>query len=127
LYAAAIAAGAIGNGARPVPPPRSAATLLGQLPGLAVWIWSGDTTASELARDLSALRAALGEDTRATLGWFPEARVGSVPFAGELGADLLGAELSPVLARALSDPPATLRLLAGVGWNGEAEALARMS
>jgi hypothetical protein len=128
LYLAAIGAGAIGTGIRMEPKRRCGAALVGQLPGLALWAWNAETcTLSEIARDLSAVRVSLGEDTRVVLGHFPAARIGSTPFAGELGAQVTGADLTPLLSKALGDPPATLRRLPGCGWDGEAEALARMS
>jgi len=128
LYLAAIAAGAIGTGARMEPRRRCDAALVGQLPGLALWAWdAAGCTLSAVVRDLSAVRVSLGDDTRVTLGHYPEARVRSTPFAGELGAELSGADLGPLMSKALADPPATLRRLAGCPWDGEAEALARMS
>ncbi|MBW2455997.1 MAG: tetratricopeptide repeat protein [Deltaproteobacteria bacterium] len=128
LYLAAIAAGAIGTGIRMEPKQRCEAALLGQLPGLALWAWDASACSlSEVARDLSSVRVSLGDDTRVTLGHYPEGRVRATPFAGELGAELSGADLGPLMSKALADPPATLRRLAGCPWDGEAEALARMS
>jgi tetratricopeptide (TPR) repeat protein len=127
LLIAAVAAAAVGQGSRALPTPRSAATAIGQLPGVALWAWSPEVSAAEVARDLSALRVALGDDTRAALGWFAEAHIVSAPFAGELGAELEAADLSALIAHALTDPPSSLRRLDGVTWDNEAEALARMS
>jgi tetratricopeptide (TPR) repeat protein len=127
LYIAAVAAGAIGTGIRPMPNRRSAATLVGQLPGVAMWAWSGGCALVEVARDLSSLRVAVGEDSRAALGFFAEARVASAPFAGELGAEVHGADLAPLVRHALIDPSGTLRRVGEFAWSGEAEALARMS
>ncbi len=128
LYLAAIAAGGIGTGIRVEPKRRCEAALVGQLPGLALWAWNADTcTLSEIARDLSALRVTLGDDTRAVLALCPAATIRSAPFAGELAPEVIGADVAPMLSKALSDPPATLRRLPGCGWDGEAEALARMS
>jgi hypothetical protein len=76
---------------------------------------------------LSSLRVTLGEDTRALLGCFPEARITAVPFAGELGAEVTGVELGPHITMAIQVDPGTLHLLEGTNWDGEAEALARMS
>jgi hypothetical protein len=127
LAVAAIAAGAISTGLRALPSRRSAAALVGQLPGVALWVWHRSVHATEVARDLSSARVALGDDTRVVLGYFPEARIVSAPLGGELGAELSGADLSPLIAQALADPPARLRRLSGMAWDGEAEALARMS
>jgi hypothetical protein len=80
-----------------------------------------------VARDLSALRVSLGDDMRAALGWFADARLTGVPLAGELGAELAGVELEVLLSSALADPPGTLRRLGRMEWSSDAEALARMS
>jgi tetratricopeptide (TPR) repeat protein len=127
MHLAVIAANALGTTVSAVPPRRSAAALIGQLPSLALWAWTREVTTSEIARDLSALRVAAGDDLRALLGWFSEARVASVPFSGELGVDLGGASLAPLLTRVLAAAPASLELIGGVAWDGESEALARMS
>lgn len=127
LFIAAIAASAIGTGIRPLPSRRCGAALVGQVAGAALWVWSGDTDAKLVARDLSALRVTLGEDTRVVIGHFPDGRVASVPFAGEFGAELHGADLGPLLAEALSAPPGAFRRHVDAPWDKEAEALARMS
>ncbi len=127
LQVAAIAAAAIGATQRPLPSPKSAATLLGQLPGVALWAWPVATPQQEIARDLSSLRVTLGDDSRVVLGRFPDAAIVGIPFAGELGVDVTGADLGPMIGAACLAKPASLTLLAGVAWDGEAEALARMS
>lgn len=127
LSIAVIAAEAIGTGARPLPSGRSAAALLGQLPGVALWSWLPDVSEQEIARDLSSLRVSLGEDSRVVLGSFPEARVVAIPFAGELGVEIAGADLGAHVAAALRADPGSLSVLEGTAWDGEAEALARMS
>ncbi len=127
LTVAVVAAEAIGTRVRPLPTRRSAATLLAQMPGVALWGWGTGTSSHEIARDLSSLRVALGEDSRAIVGWFSEARVTAVPFAGELGAELAGIELEGPIAAVLAGPAGSLVLLKGIAWDGEAEALARMS
>jgi tetratricopeptide (TPR) repeat protein len=127
LFVAAIAAGAIGTGLSAMPSRRSAAILIGQLPGVALWGWSSSADTVEVARDLSSARVALGEDTRVVLCCFDEARVVAAPFAGEMGAELTGADIGPLVRQALADPPATLRRIGDFTWEGEAEALARMS
>jgi len=127
LFVAAVAGGAIGAGVRAVPNRKSAAALVGQIPGAACWAWGAGTSPAVLARDLSALRVALGEDCRAVVGWFPEARVSEAPFAGELGAELVGADVGALVAAALAARPGTVHRLPGLAWDGEAEALLRMS
>jgi tetratricopeptide (TPR) repeat protein len=127
LYLAAVAASAIGTGIRPLPSRRSEATLLGQLPGAALLAWAADVGPAIVARDLSSLRVSLGDDARAVVGLFPDARVVGLPFAGEVGIELQGADLGPHLAQALRASPGALTVLAGTPWTGEAEALARMS
>lgn len=127
LFIAAIAAAAIGTGIRAVPSRRCGAALVGQVAGAALWAWPGETDAKLVARDLSALRVSLGEDTRVVLGYFQAGRVASVPFAGESGPDLHGADLGPLLAEALSAPPGAFRRHVDAPWDKEAEALARMS
>lgn len=127
LHLAVVAAAAIGTELRALPTGRSQSTLLAQMPSAAIWSWADGASAQEMARDLSSLCAALGEDTRVVLGWFPAARVTAVPFAGELGIELTGADLASHIVAALSSAPGTLTLLAGTDWDGEAEALARMS
>jgi tetratricopeptide (TPR) repeat protein len=127
LFVAAVAAGAIGAGVRAVPNRKSAAALVGQLPGVACWAWGAGTPSTVLARDLSALRVALGEDTRAVLGWFPEARLAEAPFAGELGGELVGADVASMIGSALLAAAGSLHRLPGLSWDGEAEALLRMS
>ena len=127
LHVGVVAAAAIGTGLRALPTPRSEATLLGQLPGVAVWAWRPAVSLSLVARDLSALRVALGEDTRAVLGWFPDARVASVPFAGELGVEVVGVDLGSYVASAIAAAPAKLCVLPGADWDREADAIARMS
>lgn len=127
LHIAMIAAAAVGTGQRPLPAGRSAATLLAQLPGVALWSWLPEVTQQEIARDLSSLRVALGDDTRVVLGSFADAQVVAIPFAGELGVEITGVELGGHVADALRADPGSLSLLEGTAWDGEAEALARMS
>jgi tetratricopeptide (TPR) repeat protein len=127
LFVAAVAGGAIGAGVRAVPNRKSAAALVGQIPGVACWAWGAGTSPTVLARDLSALRVAVGEDSRAVVGWFPEARLVEAPFAGELGGELVGADAGAMIATALAGKPGSVHRLPGLGWDGEAEALLRMS
>ncbi|MBI4699955.1 MAG: tetratricopeptide repeat protein [Deltaproteobacteria bacterium] len=117
----------IGRDERAVPSARAAAALAGRLPGAAVWIWASEASSQEIARDLSSLRAACGDDTRAAVAWFPAGRVRAAPLAGELGALLGGVEIGPLLAAALGAGPAALLRDPAVAWDGEAEALARLS
>lgn len=127
LYLASVAAAAIGTGIRPLPSRRSEATLVGQIPGVAVLAWAASAGSAIVARDLSSLRVSLGDDARAVVGLFPEARIVGLPFAGELGVELRGADLGLHLSQALRAQPGALTVLAGTPWTGEAEALARMS
>ena len=127
LTVAAVVSEAIGTRVHAIPPRRAAAVLLGQLPGVAVWAWGNSSNAAEIARDLSALRAASGEDARAALGWFPEARVTAAPFAGELGVTIEGAQLGPLVQKALGSEAASLHRHDAVGWDSEAEALTRLA
>ncbi len=127
MFVAIVAAAGIGTGLRVVPTPRSQATLVGQLPGVAVLLWPRGVSTAIIARDLSSLRVHLGDDTRAVLGWFPDARVTSIPFAGELGVDLAGVDLGSYVASAVAAHPAKLCVLPGVPWDRESESIARMS
>jgi hypothetical protein len=127
LFIAIVASPAIGTGVRAVPSRRSLATLLGQLPGVAVLAWPRDAAVNLIARDLSSLRVHLGDDTRAVLGWFPDARITTVPFAGELGADIAGADLGVYVASAIASAAGRLCVLPGVDWDRESDALAQMS
>lgn len=127
LFVAAIAAKAIAQTSHALPTGRAAAALVAELPSLAVWVWPHSSKATEIARDLSSVRTAMGDDTRAVLTFAPEARVATVPFAGENGVRLTGVDLSPTLAQALALGDGKLERHADVPWDGEAEALARMS
>jgi tetratricopeptide (TPR) repeat protein len=126
LAVAAVASSAIGTREHAIPTRRSAAVLLGQLPGVALLGWGKGSNAAEIARDLSSLRAASGEDARAALGFYPGAHVTAVPFAGELGVTVAGAELTSLVRAVLASEPASLWRDGQIAWDGEAEALARM-
>ena len=73
------------------------------------------------------MRVALGEDTRAVLGWFEGVRIVAIPFAGELGAEVTGADLYPYVASAVVAAPGKLCVLPGVSWDRDSEGLAVMS
>lgn len=126
LIIAALASRGVGIERHAMPSPRAAATLIGQLPGIALWAWPTSSSEVEVARDLSSFRAALGESARAVVDRFAEATIVATPFAGELGAKLAGADTTAITAAALAAAPGTLLRGASVPWNGEAEALARM-
>jgi tetratricopeptide (TPR) repeat protein len=127
LLIAIVAGGAIGGGAPAIPPQRAAAAVIAELPGAAVWVWHATTSTAEVARDLSALRAALGEDTRAVLVAAPAGRVSSIPFAGEAGARLEGVSVAPLVAAAVALSPGSLWIARGVPWTADADGLARLS
>ncbi len=127
LYVAAIASAAIGQQQRAIPTARAAAALVGLLPGVALWAWSGEREPTEIARDLSSLRAACGEDSRAALQHFPDGRLLCAPFAGEVGARVEGIGCAEIVSLAIAAEPGTLRRGSNVPWSGEAEALAVMS
>jgi hypothetical protein len=127
LYVAAIASSAIGQQERAIPTARAAAALLGLLPGVALWAWSGDREVTEIARDLSSLRAACGEDTRAALQHFPEGRITCAPFAGELGATVEEVDCAELVMAAIAAGAGTLKRGSDVPWSNETEALAVMS
>jgi tetratricopeptide (TPR) repeat protein len=127
LLIAIVAGGAIGGGATAIPPQRAAAAVIAELPGAAVWVWHATVAAAEVARDLSALRASLGEDTRAVLTFALAGRVTAIPFAGEAGARLEGASVAPLVAAAVELAPGSLWIARDVSWSADADGLARMS
>ncbi len=109
-----------------LPSMRSAATLLGQLPGVALLAWRPSTPLPLIARDLSSLRVQLGEDTRAALSWSPDGKIASTPFAGEDGVALQGPGTMELLKHGLAAAPGTLAIVAVDDWNEECEGLAVM-
>jgi tetratricopeptide (TPR) repeat protein len=127
LHIAVIASAGIGTPEPALPSRRACAALVGQVPGLATWVWSKNCAATEIARDLSSLRAASGEAARAAVGFFPQARIAAAPFAGELGARLDGADLSVLTRTAVNAEPATLWRDPALAWDNEAEALTRLA
>ncbi len=133
LFVAAIAGNSIATadeGAeakRAMPSRRAQAALLGCMPSVALWGWPRTTSVAEVARDLSSLRAACGDDVRAALCFCPEARVVAAPLAGHLSAELSGVELGSVVQSALAAAPGELHRSGQLDWDGEAEALVRMS
>ena len=110
-----------------LPSRRAEAALVGRLPGAVLWAWPGATSVEVVCRDLSGLRAALGEGCRAALQRFADARVKGAPFSGELGAELEGASLVGTLATAVGAAAGQLCVDAAIDLGGEAEAIARMS
>jgi len=127
LLLAVVTGSAIGGGASAIPPQRAAAAVIAELPGAAVWVWHATVAAAEVARDLSALRASLGEDTRAVLTVVATGRVTSIPFAGEAGARLDGVSVAPLLAAVVELAPGSLWIARDVPWSADADGLARMS
>jgi tetratricopeptide (TPR) repeat protein len=125
LWVAALAAEALG-GLRALPPERAAGAAIASLPGAAVWVWPASTAPEEVARDLAAARAALGDDTRAALALRPEARVTAPPFQGEVGASAEGLDAPALLARATGLAAGALGREATTPWSPEAEARAAM-
>lgn len=127
LLLAAIASSAIGAAHRALPPERSAGAALLEIPGATVWGFPIAASIEEVGRDLAALRAALGPDTRAVLVSRPGARVLAPPFPGELGAALEGVDAAPLLAAASALDAGLLDLAPDVAWSPDAEARARMA
>jgi tetratricopeptide (TPR) repeat protein len=127
LVLAAIAAESIGAARHALPPERASAAAIAELPGAAAWAWPATVTPEEVARDLAAARAALGEDTRAALAVRPDARITAPPFQGEVAASLEGVDVLALMATARALPHAALARERDVAWSPEAEALAAMS
>ncbi len=121
LYLAAIASSAIGGRRRALPPERAAAAALIELPGATVWAFPLTTPPEEIGRDLSALRVALGPDTRAVLVRAHAARVLEPPFLGEVTAAMEGVDAAPLLEEARKLAPGTLRRAEDVPWSPDAE------
>ncbi len=129
LLLAAIASDAIGGAHRALPPERSAGAALLEITGAAVWGFLIAAPIEEVARDLAALRVALGEGARVLLVTRSAARVLAPPFPGELGASLQGVDAAPLLAAACALEAGVLELAlsTNVVWSPEAEARARMA
>jgi tetratricopeptide (TPR) repeat protein len=127
LVIAVIAAAGLGTGLTAMPSRRAEAALIGQLPGAAIWVWPDHIDRKIVSRDLASLRVTLGEDTRAVLGRYPDARVIATPFAGEVGATIEGADLGSYVAAAIASAPARLSVLPSLDWDREAEAIARLA
>jgi hypothetical protein len=122
LVVAAIAAAAVGGPHRAPLPERSAWAALAELPGMAVWVWPSATPPEEIARDLAAARAALGEDTRAVLVLRPKARVLSAPLPGEVGVEVEGVDAVPLIRAAGGLDEGELVRGVDVPWSEDAEA-----
>ena len=127
LLLAAIASDAIGGAHRALPPERSAGAALLEIPGASIWGFPIAASIEEVGRDLAALRAALGPDTRAVLVARPEAHVVAPPFPGELGASLEGVDAASLIASARALDAGILDIAPGVAWSPDAEARARMA
>jgi tetratricopeptide (TPR) repeat protein len=121
LYLAAIASDTIGGRRRALPPERAAAAALLEIPGAAVWAFPLSTPPEEIGRDLAALRAALGPDTRAVLVRAPAAHVLEPPFLGEVTAAMEGVDAGPLLEEARKLPHAAFRRADEVPWSPDAE------
>jgi hypothetical protein len=134
LYVAAIAARALGAESASsrasnasLPGLRASAAAIAELPELTVWIWALRTPIEEVARDLAAARAALGEDARAVLAIEPEGRVLSPPFVGEVAARVASVSVAPLISRALALASGDLAVDAKIAWTGDAEGLAKLA
>ncbi len=127
LLVAAIASDAIGGAHRALPPERSAGAALLEIPGASVWGFPLAASIEEVGRDLAALRAALGPDTRAVLVARPLAHVVAPPFPGELGASLEGIDAADLIAAARALDAGILDVDHSVSWSPDAEARARMA
>jgi tetratricopeptide (TPR) repeat protein len=127
LLVAAIASEAIGGAHRALPPERGAGAALLEIPGAAIWGFPIAASIEEVGRDLAALRASLGPDTRAVLVSRPDAHVVAPPFPGELGASLEGVDAADLIAAARALDAGLLDIAPGVPWTPDAEARARMA
>jgi tetratricopeptide (TPR) repeat protein len=133
LMLAAVVSPVIGVKRHAYPAATAAAVLVGQLPGVCVWAWRPPHHGSVVARDLSALRAALGNQTRAVVGRFVQARVSSPGFGAGAGAQVEGADVPALVAAALAASPAALVLwheTGGAGsldWDAECDVVAKMA
>ncbi|MDC3955935.1 tetratricopeptide repeat protein [Polyangium jinanense] len=127
LLVAAVASPSAGTGRPSLPSERSAAAAIADMPGLVVWAWVASAPVDEVARDLASLKVALGGDARARLSRVADARVLSAPLAGEVGPLVEALDLGPIVAAALSLPPGTLEVGAGITWDAEAEGRAVMA
>jgi tetratricopeptide (TPR) repeat protein len=127
LLVAAIASETIGGAHRALPPERGAGAALLEIPGAAIWGFPIAASIEEVGRDLAALRASLGPDTRAVLVSRPDAHVVAPPFPGELGASLEGVDAADLIAAARALDAGLLDIAPGVPWTPDAEARARMA
>lgn len=127
LLLAAIASDAIGAARRALPPERAAGAAIVELPGAAIWAFPSAAPIVEVARDLAALRVALGDDTRVRLVVRPLARVVAPPLLGEVSAAVEGVDAAALIAVACALEPAAISIGADVDWPAEAEARAVMA
>jgi len=123
LFVAVIASGSIAGAGRALPSERASAALAGELPGLAVWVWSMEASLAEVGRDLAWARGSLGADVRAVVVASPSGRVVAPPFAGEGGAELNGVDLGGRFGEVEALAPGALVIAGEVAWSPEAEAL----
>jgi hypothetical protein len=125
LVVATVASSAIGaaqGGASSTAFDRSGWAALAELPGMAVWAWPSHTAPEAIAGDLTAARAALGEDTRAVLVLRPRARVLSAPLHGEVGVEVEGVDAVPLIRAAGGLDEGELVRGVDVPWSEDAEA-----
>ncbi|KYF58412.1 hypothetical protein BE08_39455 [Sorangium cellulosum] len=115
-----MAASRLGTRGLALPPERTLAACVADLPGLAVWIWPADTAPTDVGRDLGELGAALGEPPRAALALAPAGRVLCPPFAGDAGAELEAVEVGALMALSAALAPGELHLDLRLGWSSEA-------
>ncbi|WP_437774795.1 hypothetical protein [Sorangium sp. So ce1097] len=120
LVVAAVAASRLGTRGFALPPERTMAACVADLPGLAVWIWPATTGPTDVGRDLGELGAALGEPLCAALTLAPAGRVLCPPFAGDAGAELEAVEVGALMALSAALAPGELHLDPRLGWSGEA-------
>ncbi len=86
---------ALPAGAAPAPPPGARAALVGALGSVAVWAWPLDTSESLLREEL----VRVDPRVKAVIARAPEARIATVPFAGEPSASMAGVDVAPWVER----------------------------
>jgi hypothetical protein len=124
LFLAAIAAPTLGRPERRLPHEGARAAAIAGMQGSTVWAWPASAPPEEVARDLSALLGALGEEARVVLVRRPEARVVAPPIHGEVGAVVEGADATTLVVAAQALAAGKLARGPDVPWTPEAEALA---
>lgn len=133
LVVAAIAAPPIGVARHAYPPATAAAVLVGQLPGVCVWAWRPPHHGLLIARDLAAVRAALGAQVRVVVARYAAARVVSPGFGAGASARLEGADAAALCFAALAAAPGALVLREpsdpedALDWDAECDVLVKMA